>query len=158
LEYHPRGDVWRREATPEERRRDAFMEAAFNYVIAPLPDQPQGPAAPGALTLLDLEPEIVRGQLETRVSHLLRLRRGEGEGEWVRRVTTPLDAAPIRTGVEHLDVVPPPGYQFKEEVKAAPARLIRSAEPDPSGRLLPIKLAAEELPRPFTLTFGGTWP
>jgi hypothetical protein len=158
LELHPRGDVVRREVTAEERRRDPAAEAAFAYALTPLPEKPLANAGWAAgLSLLEVESEAVRGLLETRVNHLLRLQRGDGEAPWGWRVTTTVEATPVKTGVDHLEIALPPEYHYDEEVGVKPAALVRSVQLDSARRVLQIKLASEPL-KLFSLSLEGNYP
>jgi hypothetical protein len=158
LEPRPHGDVVRREITAEERRREPFAEAAFTYALPPLGDKlTLNPNWAAGLVLLDVESEAVRGLLEARTNHVLRLQRGDGETPWSWRVTSTIEATPVKTGVDHLEVMLPPEFHYDEEVGVRPATLVRSVQLDPAGRILQIKLASEPL-KPFALSLEGTFP
>src|SRR5262249_28667897 len=120
--------------------------AAFQYWSAPAGDKadPRDP-------WFRLEVESVRGMLDTRLLHTLRLLPPGGRGAapgW--RLATALEAGPVRAGVEALEAEwPAPGQSAGER---GPRRLsaVASTKEDPSGRRTRFQLASESL-KPFRL-------
>lgn len=142
LRYRERGEISRRDVT--EAQRGEGTVAAFQYWSG----RPGGPeVAP-----LTLEVETVKGVVEARASHTLRLVVGPERRGW--RVTSKFDITPVRTGVDRLEVRVPPEYQFDREVGAAPAELVEDVVTDAQGRVLQVKLAQRQT-RPFSVTLPG---
>lgn len=138
-----RGDLARRDITEEEQRSDPTLIAAYNFrtvAAADKPIQPPGPAQPW----LELDVENVRGLIETRVSHTLKLQR-DAAGLLTWRVVTTLDATPIRTGVDRLEILLPPDCRYDKQRGPRPADLVKHAEFDEATRVLSLKLNAEPL-------------
>jgi hypothetical protein len=95
LEYvRPRG-VLPHDVTEEQRRQNVVAVFQYGTVAA-------APPPKGAAPLLEVELQPVRGVVEARVEHTLRLR--PAETGWQVQATTRIQATPLHTGVGHLDV------------------------------------------------------
>lgn len=146
LRVHPHGELSQQEIPDDLGRKDVV--ALFSYWNLSAPTNAAQPlAAP-----LELEAESMKGAVETRVSHTLRL----GDLGW--RVTTKIEVSPFRTAVDHLPVHLPASYQLDQETGAFPAELVEEVGPaDPQTRVAQVKLA-EKRGKPFTVTLVGTYP
>jgi hypothetical protein len=156
LSLHPRGDLNPRPLTEEERRRDSNLIAAFRYLSLPGLEKPlidlNQPAAP----LLDLTIETVKGEVEARVRHDLRLIRPDGADSPFWRLTTTIDGAAYRTRAEHLQVQLPPEFRFDEKVGVQPAELVLGPEINPATRVAQFTLLNKK-PERFQVVFQGTF-
>src|SRR5262249_38226612 len=114
LTYHRQGDVQLRDLT-EEQRRDQVV-AAFKYTNMPAPERPEKvgkppPAKPGKQPSfgpvpLEIELAVIKGVIETRVDHTLKLQKAEHG--WQVLAVTRIHALPLYTGIDSLDVQLPP--------------------------------------------------
>src|SRR5207248_118127 len=93
-QFHPRGDLERRELSEDEQRADPTLIAAFNYRNVGAGDR-NGGSGGASQPWIDLDVENVRGLIETRVAHTLRLQRVAAD-RLVWRLATTLDCKPIR--------------------------------------------------------------
>jgi hypothetical protein len=153
LEATPHADLTRRAATEEELARDPSLVAAFRYG--------PGNANRGGLSWLDLEAESVRGQLRTRLAHLLYLAPGEDKNgdEGLRwHVQTTLTVTPRWAGIERFRVRMPAGCEFDESTLALPDR-VRTVNYDKASRQVEFRLVpgGADL-APITVTLEGTYP
>ncbi|TMQ33503.1 MAG: hypothetical protein E6K70_12760, partial [Planctomycetota bacterium] len=149
LHYTKRGDVGQREVTDEQRRDN--VKAAFAYWNA------AAAAGPPAAPFVTLQTEPVKGAVETRVTHTLRLIPPEGStaGQW--RLLTQLDVRPVRTAVDRIDLALPPGYKFEDTIGPSPSELVEKVTSDQANQVLQIKLASKQS-RPFLIKLPGVYP
>ncbi|HEY1858774.1 MAG TPA: hypothetical protein VGG61_00355, partial [Gemmataceae bacterium] len=156
LTYHPRGDLTPRPVTEDERRRDPTMAAAFRYSSLPGLEKPfldlNQPVAP----LLDLIIETVKGEVEARIRHDLRLVKLDGEDRPIWRVTTTIDGTAYRTRAEHLQVQLPPGFRFDEKVGVQPAEFVQGPDINPMTRVAQFTLLNKK-PERFQVIFQGSY-
>ena len=103
--------------------------------------------------LLDLEVEAVKGAVETRVDHTLL------QGDNSVQVVTRVDATPIRTGVEQIELAVHPDYpkHFDRDRGASPATLIEDVVFDEKRNVAVIKLAEKQF-APFSVSLPATYP
>jgi hypothetical protein len=148
LRYQLRGELSQRELT-EEQQRDQ-VRAAFTYWTV------AGSPVSALPTLLELQAETVRGAVEVRVGHALRLDEKGPEGGPAWHVTSRIDVTPIRTVVERMEISLPPGYHYDRDTGAAPAELVEEVVPDPIRAVGQIRLAQRQA-RPFSITLNGTY-
>jgi hypothetical protein len=113
FQFFRHGTTTEREVAAEERKLGVRVHG-FSYETLPLNENPPfTDKNSGSLSLLDLEAETVRGLVETRVTHTLRLPRKEKDvdkRQW--QVTSTLGVKLIHPGVETLEVQLPPDCQF----------------------------------------------
>ncbi|HMC88091.1 MAG TPA: hypothetical protein VKI17_01020 [Gemmataceae bacterium] len=146
LHYTRRGDVGQREVSDEQRRDN--VKAAFAYWNA------AAAAGPPAAPFVTLQIEPVKGAVETRVTHTLRLIPPEGStaGQW--RLLTQLDVRPVRTAVDRIDLSLPPGYKFEDTIGPSSSELVEKVTSDQANQVLQIKLASKQS-RPFLIKLPG---
>jgi hypothetical protein len=149
--FQPHGFIAPRDLTEEERRRN--VTAAFSYWNLPaLRDLPQ--ATPGSLSLLDVEGDRVRGQIEARLDTRLLLSPGNAEGELLWRVVTVIDVKPVRTEADHLDVLIPPEWAYDDQRSPGAPDRVRGVEYDAAKGVVRfnfVRATADAL-KPFQLT------
>jgi hypothetical protein len=154
---HPHGDLNPRPVTEEERRRDPNAVAAFRYANLPGLEKPlidlNQPLAP----LLDLTTETIKGEVEARVRHDLRLVKPDGENRPFWRLTTTIEGTAYRTRAEHLLVRLPPGFQFDDSVGVQPAEFVQGPEINPATHVAQFTLLNKK-PERFQVTFQGSYP
>lgn len=142
VQFQAHGDVLSQEI-PDTQRPDAL--ASFSYWNLPKP-----PAAP-----LDFEVGRLKGWIETRVSQDLRLAPERG---W--QLTTRIEAVPVRTGAERLDVRLPAGFHYHEGVDVIPASLLLENPPEikevDGQKTIRIRLRRQR--NPFSITLTGIYP
>jgi hypothetical protein len=151
LTFRPRGDLTRRAPTEAEREGPG-LEAAFSYHfwnVAP----PEKPAATGAnsLSWLDVEAEVVRGQVRSRVKHELTLRPSPDEARrltWY--VTTEVSVTPRGADVDYLEMELPAGWEDLDEGRP-PAAAVRTVR-------LRLARGGDSGPRTSTLMLRGRYP
>jgi hypothetical protein len=117
LVYHEHGDMKLQRRT-EEPGGEAGVTASFTYAAIPQVENPQGVSGPNSLSWLDLDAELVRGQVRTRVAHALRLWSppGEGKGDRLRwDITTTIAPASKWSDIEQLRVEVPAEWMPTEE-------------------------------------------
>jgi hypothetical protein len=117
VDYREHGDM-RLQRRTDEPGGDAGVTATFTYSAIPLVENPQSVSGPASLSWLDMDAEVVRGQVRTRVTHTLRLWSppGEGEGNALRwDITTTITPAAKWADIEQLRVVVPAEWMPAEE-------------------------------------------
>jgi hypothetical protein len=136
LTFKPAANVVRREAAD-----DVGHEAVFAFTQ--LPD---------AGTLLEIDVQAARGEVETQISHQLALT----ERGW--RWQGKFDVRPVRTEVTSIDLEVPAELQ---ELRATSAEVVEglTARPDSAGprKVMRVQLA-EGRRRTFTFTLEGLYP
>jgi hypothetical protein len=150
-QFQPRCPMEAR-ALSEEERRD--LTAAFKYWNPVEVKEPRAATGPASLSLLDLDAETVRGQIEVRVTHTLTLQPEKVDGQRAWRVATVLDAKPVRAEVDHLDVDLPLEWDFDQERSPGATDRVRHVEYDADKRRVRFYLArsVNEPLKPFQLT------
>jgi hypothetical protein len=128
----------------EQSRLDDAV-AAFAYSNWPVPANAGQPAPP----LLSLEVEPVKGTVETKIFHDLRL----GDGGW--RLTSRLEVTPVRTGVERLEIQVPAAFK-QRKVEAGPDLVENNAD-DATAAMVSLRWAQKQY-RPLTVTLTGMYP
>jgi hypothetical protein len=117
LDYREHGDMKLQRRT-DEPSGDPGVTASFTYGSIPLVENPKSVSGPASLSWLDLDAEMTRGQVRTRVTHTLRLwsppRAGEGDALRWDIITT---IAPVSkwADIEQLRVVVPAEWTPAEE-------------------------------------------
>jgi hypothetical protein len=121
LDYHGHGDM-QLQRLMDEPGAESVRVATFTYSNIPLVDQPRGATGPASLSWLDLEAEIVRSQVRTRVRHALTLQplplsaSGTGAGDALRwDVLTTIEPVSKWPDVEQFKVAVPPEWMPAEE-------------------------------------------
>ncbi len=154
LDFPRRGDVARRVARPEEADNDPGLVAVFHYWGVPHVEKPSAETGPGSLSLLDIEAEAVRGQLEARVVHALQLvHDAAGSRRW--RLKTRVEITPVRSGVDLLHVALPPAFRFAADAGSTDP-VVRATEVDPKANVLTFRLSVAEA-KAFTLNVEGDY-
>ncbi len=139
-------DLNRRELT-EEQRRDK-VRAAYAYGSV-------GEAA-AAQPLISIQLQEIKGAVEVRTEQTLRLLDSEKGKPVAWRVTTQVQATPVRTGLDRLELNWPAGYRHDEAVGPVPADLIEDVVADPDSKRLIVKLAQRQT-KPFSFTITGAY-
>jgi hypothetical protein len=103
LAYHRHGDVVEQEVAADAAA--AGVLAAFKYRNLPADGAGASRDGPAKAAPLELELQPVKGAVETRVEHLLRIKR-TSEGCQVLAVTR-LEAKPVHDGVDYLELLLP---------------------------------------------------
>ena len=120
--------------------------AAFQYWGSPGGDK-VAPADPW----FKLDVESIKGVLDTRLLHTLRLLppvSAGGPPGW--RLATTVEAVPVRAGVEELKVEWPAPWQFDQARGPRPAGAVSAFKEGAGGQVTHFELAAKSL-KPFTL-------
>ena len=137
----------RRELT-EEQRRD---KVRASYAFGSLPDG--GVSAP---PLVSIQVEEVKGAVEAKMLHVLRLLENEKNKSSSWQLVTRVEATPLRTGVDRFEFTLPAGYQYDPSIGPMPAELVEDVGADPAGQRLAIKLAQKQV-KPFAFTITGSY-
>jgi hypothetical protein len=156
LNIHLRGDVNPRPVTDEERRRDPNVILAYRYLNLPGLEKPLSDLNQPSTPLLDLTIDSVKGEIEARIRHDLRLIKPEGADVPFWRLTTTIDGTAYRTRAEHLQVQLPPGFRFDEKVGVQPAEFVQGPEINPATRVAQFTLLNKK-PERFQVVFQGTF-
>jgi hypothetical protein len=117
LVYREHGDMKLQRRT-EEPGGDVGVTATFTYSAIPLVENPQSVSGPASLSWLDLDADLVRGQVRTRVAHTLRLWSppGEGKAKGLRwDILTTIAPASKWADIEQLRVDVPAEWMPAEE-------------------------------------------
>lgn len=154
LDYHAKGEsqylLTQRE--PTEREKQEFPNVlALHYSTLP------GVEKASPLPFLELEADRHKGVLEARISHTLRLVRGEGERPGAWRVATTIEARPYHTEPEQLLIGLPavgPEYTFDEGAGPQPANEVQVGE---VGKRTAQLLLTGRRKGPFKVTFEGQY-
>jgi hypothetical protein len=102
LQYLLGADVDQRDLPPGHAADLVVSYFRYRNVQLPPPGTPPGK---GGLAPLEIELRLVRGRVETRVEHDLRLRRGtDPQGGLKVQVTTRIHAQPLGDAVDYLDI------------------------------------------------------
>lgn len=146
LTFHPDPDVSRREPSEDQSRDD--LAALFYYSKQLIPAKPSQPSP----ALLGFDFQVVKGVVEAKVDHTLRLT----EDAW--RLSSRIDITPIRSGVDALEIQVPADYPYDRTVGASPAELIEDQPVlDVRRQVLIVRLARRQF-RPFSVTLPAVYP
>jgi hypothetical protein len=157
ITYHPHGDLSPRLVTPEERSRDPNLAAAFRFWSLPELDKVPSNLNQPLPSLLDLEIETIKGQVEARsVKYDLRLVKPDEDSRPVWRLTATIDAIAYRTRAEHLRVQLPVGFQFDDKFGVQPAESVQAPEINPGTRVATFTLFQKK-PDRFQVIFQGAY-
>lgn len=143
------GEVGQRELT-EEQRRDSLVALLSYWNLGANAGNPSAVPAPVSLGI-----EAVKGVVEVRATHTVRLLDVTPEGHSRWGIGTRIEANPVRTGLDRIDVQLPVDFQLDRDVGATPAELVEDIVIDEASRIARIRLA-ERHSRPFTVAFSGT--
>jgi hypothetical protein len=149
LYYQPRSEVTRQEISSDQRRD--MVRGVFSYWNL------AAEVSPPFIPLLKIDIEPIKGVLEARTSHTIRLSEATEEGGGRLFITTRLEATPIRTRVDHLNVSLPAELRLDPDSGLRPAGLVEDFTRNTAKDNAVIKLA-ERQDRPFTLTLEGWYP
>jgi hypothetical protein len=147
LHYELGNTVSQRSLSDEQRREGA--RAAFSYWNLP------SPATNSTGTFLTLQAEAIKGAAETHVSHSLRMVK-TASGELSFEARTMVDVTPIRTAIDHLELVLPPDYHYDKNEGPSPVELVEDVLLDSSGQRAIVKLAQKQS-RPFSFSITGSY-
>jgi hypothetical protein len=136
----------RRELT-EEQRRDK-VRASYAYGSTG--------QTPAAQPLISIQLQEVKGAVEVRTVQTLRLLDSEKDKPAAWRLITRVEATPVRTGLDRLELTWPAGYRYDEAVGPVPAELIEEVVADADSKRLVIKLAQRQT-KPFSFTITGSY-
>jgi hypothetical protein len=135
-EFTAHADLTRRSVSDEEQRHEPTCVAAFRYGPgAPTSDKPGS----GAFSWLDVEVELVRGQIKTKATHKLQLKSDTDGGHW--RFLTSLEITPRWADIDRLTVQLPPGCTLREEGHFPLPDRVQSISEDPATHVVTISLA-----------------
>ncbi|MFL5241344.1 MAG: hypothetical protein ACJ8FY_04495 [Gemmataceae bacterium] len=145
-----------RALTEEDRRREPDAVAAFRYYGLPSLDKSSDPGT-AVQPPLEIEIEPIRGEVEAKVSHTLRLVQPlQGERPFWRVITT-IEGEALRTRLSMLAIQLPAGYTFDETVGMQPSAMLQGPPIiEPLTRIAHIPLAYSK-PGPFKLTMEGSY-
>jgi hypothetical protein len=156
LSYQPRGGsqyvLTRRELTEEEKKRSPNA-VALRYGATAVPGEPPVPQ------FLDLDADRRKGQVEARVSHVLRLVTGDAARPPGWRLTTTIRLDAFHTEVEALRVRLPADFEFDDRVGLSPAGKVSGPEwvgGDAGHRLAEITFTPRGKGE-FAVTFEGRY-
>lgn len=122
LEFSSSGELRRRAPTEEENRKDPQLVGVFTY----------GPTAPSS-SWLEMETDLVRGQLKVRPAYTLRLADdGDPTPAWM--VETELTVTPRWAEVDRLLVNIPEGCEFVPDASYPLPDRVRAVSYDPIAR------------------------
>ena len=120
---HPHGNnITLREPTPDERAaHPAPFLRVYSYREPPQPAKPTLAYGPGSYSLLDLEPEALRGQVRTQTTNTLELKKADtGRRQWT--LSTRVKAQLVNQGtVERVEIRVPKDCVFVPSANRPPA-------------------------------------
>ena len=147
LSYEESAELNRRELT-EEQRRDKVRAA---YAFGSLAD-----GGTAATPLVSIQVEEVKGAVEVKTIHALRLLENEKNQSSSWQLVSRLEVNPLRTGVDRLELSLPAGYQYDRSIGPMPADLVEEVGTDQAGHLV-IKMAQKQS-KPFAFAITGAYP
>jgi hypothetical protein len=154
LEYHARGEsqyrLIQREPTATEKSEGPSL-LALHYNTLPGAGAEKGTPPP----FLDLEVRPLTAVIAARVSHTLRLVRGEGDAPGAWHVTTTVQSVVSNADIDHLTVGLPPDYKFDEAAGVQPSGDAQAVLSEP-GRQLRLDLTPHRRGA-VNLTFEGQY-
>ena len=146
LSYEESAELNRRELT-EEQRRDKVRAA---YAFGSLAD-----GGTAATPLVSIQVEEVKGAVEVKALHALRLRENDKDQASSWQLVSRLEVTPLRTGVDRLEITLPAGYQYDRSIGPMPAELVEEVGTDQAGHLV-IKMAQKQS-KPFAFSITGSY-
>jgi len=153
ISNQPRGEIISQEVSAQDKQRDSNIFASFRYWNHPVYEKPSSLTGANSLSLLDLQLDSIRGVLEVKTVHTVRLARKENnQSYW--NITTSFDCTPVRTGTDKIEIRIPTGMVYDENKGPIPANIIRDVAFDgKTGKLL-VQFSQELLnPFQFSLDF-----
>src|SRR5262249_52751014 len=99
----------------------------------------------------------VKGAVQARVIHSLRLDESAGPARALFRGTTRIDLTPMRTPVDRLELALPSDYDYDAKVGPTPAEIVEEVLPDRNNQLILVKLAHRQV-KPFSIVLRGSYP
>lgn len=156
LKYQPllRGDIDTQEIPALERSKNPKLASAFRFWNHPFAEKPSATIGQNSLSLLDLQTNFVRGELEVKSVLQARLAQDQ-EARWVWQLNATLECTPLRTGVEKLEVLVPKGMRYDREKGALPTSLVREDSFDEKTGKLSL-IFDKEQSNPFQITLAFT--
>ena len=149
----PRGEISSQEVSAQDKQRDTNIFASFRYWNHPVHEKPGSLTGANSLSLLDLQLDLIRGVLELKTVHTVRLARKENN-QWYWNITTSFDCTPVRTGSDKVEIRIPAGMIYDETKGPIPANIIRDVAMDVKAGKLVVQFAQELLnPFQFSLDF-----
>jgi hypothetical protein len=148
LHYELGGTIRQRSVGDDQRRQG--VRAAFSYWSVPVSGSQENRG------LLTLKAETVKGAVETRVTHSLRMTR-TGASDPMFELRTRFDVTPVRAAVEHLQLALPADYHYDKSEGPTPVDLIEDLSIDSAEQMAVVKLAHRQT-RPFSITIAGSYP
>lgn len=152
ITFRRHGYVVQKEISDDERRRESNAVAAFRLLGNP-PLEKGGAASTQAP--LEIEAEPLRGEVEAKVVHVLRLVTPALSEKSYWRLTTTIEGEALRTRPRGLGLQLPSGYRLDESVGIQPSSLLQGppvVEPITHVAWIPLATAK---PGPFKLTIEG---
>ena len=141
------------EVSAQDKQRDTNIFASFRYWNHPVHEKPGSLTGANSLSLLDLQLDLIRGVLELKTVHTVRLARKENN-QWNWNITTSFDCTPVRTGSDKVEIRIPAGMIYDETKGPIPANIIRDVAMDVKAGKLVVQFAQELLnPFQFSLDF-----
>jgi len=146
----PATETTPRQLGADEQKQAAFVRG-FKYDRVPQPEKPKAATGPGSFSLLDIEAETVRGVVEARLSHVLRLARpGPEPRHW--EATTTVKGRVVQPGVELLAIQLPAGAEYVAGPTPPPRPILADPAVDPATNVLQLRLERDG-PKEFTFAF-----
>lgn len=153
ISNQPRGEIISQEVSAQDKQRDPNIFASFRYWNHPVHEKPSSFTGANSLSLLDLQLDSIRGVLEVKTVHTVRLARKENnQSYW--NITTSFDCTPVRTGTDKIEIRIPTGMVYDENKGPIPANIIRDVAFDAKTGKLLVQFSQELLnPFQFSLDF-----
>ena len=149
----PRGEIISQEVSPQDKLRDSNIFASFRYWNHPVHEKPGSLTGANSLSLLDLQLDLIRGVLEVKTVHTVRLARKENN-QWHWNITTNFECTPVRTGTDKVEIRIPTGLVYDENKGPIPANIVRDVAFDGKAGKLMVQFSQELLnPFQFSLDF-----
>ncbi len=149
----PRGEIISQEVSAQDKQRDSNIFASFRYWNHPVQEKPGSLTGANSLSLLDLQLDLIRGVLEVKTVHTVRLARKENN-QWCWHITTNFDCTPVRTGTDKVEIRIPTGMVYDENKGPIPSSIIRDVAFDGKAGKLVVTFSQELLnPFQFSLDF-----
>ena len=149
----PRGEIISQEVSAQDKQRDPNVFASFRYWNHPVHEKPGAFTGVNSLSLLDLQLDLIRGVLEVKTVHTVRLARKENN-QWYWNITTNFDCTPVRTGTDKVEIRIPSGMVYDENKGPIPANIIRDVAFDGKSGKMMVQFSQELLnPFQFSLDF-----
>lgn len=146
----PATETTPRQLGADEQKQATFVRG-FKYDRVPQPEKPKAATGPGSFSLLDVEAETVRGVVEARLSHVLRLPR-PGQEPRLWEATTTVKGRVVQPGVELLAIQLPAGAEYVAGPTPPPRPILADPAVDPATNVLQLRLERDG-PKEFTFAF-----